>query len=260
MPAASKPSAATATTAQDAGPPSPAGAPLPVDLRRLQLPKIDLARPAGTQIFTALKAAILRLDLPPGCALSEAELGARFGASRTPVREALAQLRDAGLVVTYPSRGNFVTKLDAEKIREARYLREALEVANVARIVETGMSPAVEADLTACLVRQQEAIDAGNAEAFRAEDDLFHQRLALATGHARVAHVLAHEKMQIDRLRMIGRRDHDHLDTLHIQHCQIFDALKQRDMKLAISTTQAHLRAVLLVLAELTESHPEYFS
>lgn len=229
------------------------------DISRLQVPKLDLARPAGSQIFAALKAAILGMELPPGCALSEAELGTRFGASRTPVREALAQLRDAGLVTTFPSRGNFVTRLNADKVREARFLREALEVAAVARIVETGMAPEVEADLTQCLVRQQEAIDRGSAMLFQAEDDRFHQKLALATGYPRVARVLEHEKMQLDRLRVLSLRDRDHLDTLQIQHCQIFDALVARDMKLAISTTQSHLRSVLLVLAELTVSHAEYF-
>lgn len=229
-------------------------------LAQLRVPKLDLARPAGSQIFLSLKAAILAMDLPPGCILSEAELGARFGASRTPVREALAQLRDAGLVETLPSRGNFVTRLDADKLREARFLREALEVANVARIVEIGMSPEVDAALTQCLIRQQEAIDKGDETAFRAEDDAFHLELARATGFPRAAHVLEHEKMQLDRLRVIALRDHEQLDTLHIQHCQIYDALRERDMKLAITTMQAHTRAVLLVLAELTVSHAEYFA
>lgn len=244
---------------------APVNSPPPVreaaaqDVSRLQVPKVDLARPAGGQIFAALKAAILRMDLPPGCIIAEAEVGARFGASRTPVREALAQLRDAGLVTTLPSRGNFVTRLNADKIREARFLREALEVANVARIVEIGMAPAVEQDLMSCLIRQQEAIDAGNAQGFQIEDDLFHLKLALATGYPRVAHVLEHEKMQLDRLRVLALRDRSHLDTLHIQHCQIFDAIRERDMKLAISTTQNHLRSVLLLLADLTVSHADYF-
>lgn len=238
---------------------APSREPSPPDVSRLQVPKVDLTRPAGNQIFLALKAAILRMDLPPGCIISEADIGARFGASRTPVREALAQLRDAGLVTTIPSRGNFVTKLNADKIREARFLREALEVANVARIVETGMSAATEADLTQCLIRQQEAIDANDDLKFQAEDDLFHLKLAHATGYPRAAHVLEHEKMQLDRLRVLSLRDHDHLDTLHIQHCQIFDALRARDMKLAIGTTQNHLRSILLVLADLTVSHADYF-
>lgn len=230
-----------------------------LQLARLNAPKINLAAPAGAQIYQALRTAILAMDLAPGSIISEAEIGARFGASRTPVREALSQLRDAGLVMTLASRGNFVTKLNADKIREARFLREALEVANVARIVEIGMAPAVEQDLMNCLIRQQEAIDAGNAHGFQVEDDLFHLKLALATGYPRVAHVLEHEKMQLDRLRVLALRDRSHLDTLHIQHCQIFDAIRERDMKLAISTTQNHLRSVLLLLADLTVSHADYF-
>jgi hypothetical protein len=61
--------------------------------------------------------------------LSEAETGARFGASRTPVREAMTFLRDEGLIETIPSRGNFVTFLSESDIRSAQFIREALEVA-----------------------------------------------------------------------------------------------------------------------------------
>ncbi len=230
-----------------------------LQLARLNAPKINLAAPAGAQIYQALRTAILAMDLAPGSIISEAEIGARFGASRTPVREALSQLRDAGLVMTLASRGNFVTKLNADKIREARFLREALEVACVARLVETGLTKAVEADLTECLVRQQAALDAGNEVAFRAEDDRFHQTLARATGYDRVAHVLEHEKMQLDRLRVLSSRDRAYLDTLHIQHCQIFDAIRARDMRLAITTTQTHLRMILTVLVELAATHAGYF-
>ncbi len=228
-------------------------------IARLAVPKVDMARPAGSQIFAALKSAILHMDLAPGVIISETEIGLRFGASRTPVREALMQLRDAGLVTTLPSRGNFVTKLNAQKIREARFLREALEIASIAKLVELGLSDEVKEELTQCLVRQQAAIDGDDDHTFQAEDDLYHLTLARATGYPRVAHVLEHEKMQLDRLRVLALRDRAHLDTLHIQHCQIFDAICARDMRLAITTTQDHLRSILTVLADLTVSHSEYF-
>ena len=47
-------------------------------------------------------------------------------------------LRDEGLIVTLASRGNFVTALSDEGIRSAHFIREALELAAVNRICETG--------------------------------------------------------------------------------------------------------------------------
>ncbi len=236
--------------------PAPTDAP---DMARLGLPRLDMARPAGGQIFAALKAAILRMELPPGCALSEAELGQCFGASRTPVREALAQLRDAGLVTTLPSRGNFVTRLNAQKIREARFLREALEVANVTRIAEIGLNPAVEAELREGLSAQRKAIEDADDMTFQQLDDSFHLDIARATGYPRSAHVLEHEKMQLDRLRVLSLRERDHLETLHTQHCAIFEALRAGDPDRAAAATRDHLRSVLYLLDALTALHAEYF-
>jgi DNA-binding transcriptional regulator YhcF (GntR family) len=72
-----------------------------------RFPDIDQDQPTAQQIHAAMKSAILSLALPPGTRLSEAETGARFGASRTPVREAMTWLRDEGLIVTMPSKGEF---------------------------------------------------------------------------------------------------------------------------------------------------------
>jgi DNA-binding GntR family transcriptional regulator len=110
--------------------------PTPVALPDVPLPEIDQDQPTAERIHTAMKAAILSLALPPGTRLSEAETGARFGASRTPVREAMTWLRDEGLIVTQPSRGNFVTAFSEEGIRSAQFIREALEMAAILRICE----------------------------------------------------------------------------------------------------------------------------
>ena len=56
--------------------------------------------------------------LPPGLGLDEQHLADRFGASRTPVREALRQLAVTGLVEVRPRRGVIVTQTTPERIME----------------------------------------------------------------------------------------------------------------------------------------------
>ncbi|KEP71168.1 GntR family transcriptional regulator [Thioclava dalianensis] len=221
--------------------------------------QLDLTRPVGAQIFQTLKTAILRMELPPGCILSETEVASRFGASRTPVREAMAQLRDAGLVTTLPSRGNFVTLLNEGKIREAQFLREALELANVAALAANGPSPASQAEITATLKAQARALERGDDLAFQAEDDAFHLALARATGFARAARVLEHEKMQLDRLRVLSLRDHPHLYDLLSEHQAIADAIQARDVAGAVTAAKTHLRSVLAVLSTLVARNSDYF-
>lgn len=228
-------------------------------LATIALPKIDAARPAGEQIYQILRSAILEMALPPSCVVSEAEIGAKIGASRTPVREALLRLRQEGLIRTLPSRGNFVSRLSRSRILEAQFLREGLELANARRLAILGLPEDHEHTLRRILESQKTATQTEDYTTFHKLDDEFHLALANATGFARAAIVLEREKMQLDRLRALSLRVEGHLNRLLTEHQAMFDAIVQCDEKRAMETTEVHCRSVLDVLADLTERHQEYF-
>jgi DNA-binding GntR family transcriptional regulator len=78
-------------------------------------------------VYAAIVARIHRGELRPGDRVSEADVAARLGISRAPVREALSLLAYEGLIVRKPRSGNFIAELtqqDIEDIREARVLLE----------------------------------------------------------------------------------------------------------------------------------------
>jgi DNA-binding GntR family transcriptional regulator len=74
-----------------------------------------------------LRLAILGGDLPPGAPLVETALSQRFDVSRGPLREALRQLIEEGLVVTVPYTGTHVAPLSVDDVQEIYSLRTALE-------------------------------------------------------------------------------------------------------------------------------------
>src|SRR3954447_21144926 len=80
------------------------------------------------QIAERLRAAILCGDIPPGAPLVETALSERFDVSRGPLREALRQLIEEGLLVTVPYTGTHVASLSVEDVREIYSLRTALEI------------------------------------------------------------------------------------------------------------------------------------
>ncbi|MDG4646842.1 GntR family transcriptional regulator [Roseibacterium sp. SDUM158017] len=220
---------------------------------------LDFDQPTAVQIHAGLRAAILSLVLPPGTRVSEAEAGARFGASRTPVREAMTRLRDEGLIVTWPSRGNFVTPFSEDGIRTAQFIREALEMAAVARIAANGLTPEADSALTEALTAQEAAMAASDATAFQAADDAFHAALAEATGLVRVRTLVEREKTALDRLRALRLHDPGHLAALHDDHRQILKALRKGKAERAQRILRTHLAGVLDVLADLKTQHAEYF-
>jgi DNA-binding GntR family transcriptional regulator len=78
-------------------------------------------------IAAALRRAVLEGALHDGTVLRQAELAARFGVSRVPIREALLKLEAEGLVESRPRRGTVVVALDADAFEEILEMRAALE-------------------------------------------------------------------------------------------------------------------------------------
>jgi DNA-binding GntR family transcriptional regulator len=233
--------------------------PTPVALPDVPLPEIDQDQPTAERIHTAMKAAILSLALPPGTRLSEAETGARFGASRTPVREAMTWLRDEGLIVTQPSRGNFVTAFSEEGIRSAQFIREALEMAAILRICEVGLSAEDDARLSVALSAQRNAISFSDAAAFYAADDEFHAVIAGATGLPRVRTLILREKTALDRLRALRMEDMDYLRALEDEHKRMLNCLRKAKVDRLQRIVPKHLSRALDVMEELKASHGGYF-
>lgn len=79
-------------------------------------------------IAERLRAAILAGDIAPGAPLTETALSECFEVSRGPLREALRQLIEEGLLVTVPYTGTHVASLSIEDVREIYSLRTALEI------------------------------------------------------------------------------------------------------------------------------------
>src|ERR671917_2131527 len=82
---------------------------------------------SGAAAYERLRHAIMRLELAPGAAVSEAQLVDGFGFSKAAVRAALARLRAGGLVVAEPRRGHVIAPLTMRDVVEIYDLRLIIE-------------------------------------------------------------------------------------------------------------------------------------
>ena len=134
------------------------------------------------QIAERLRAAILAGDIPPGAPLVETALSESFDVSRGPLREALRQLIEEGLVVTVPYTGTHVAPLSVEDVREIYSLRTALEIFAIEQVWERR-----DDRFRAELVRRNDAlvatIDAGDDRASIETELAFHGLVYEASGH-----------------------------------------------------------------------------
>jgi DNA-binding GntR family transcriptional regulator len=139
--------------------------------------------PLSQAIRVTLEDDIVTGVLPPGTHLEENELAERFGASRTPVREALQQLAAAGVVEIRPRRGAIVPQPDINVVVELFEAMAELEAA-CARLAARRMT---EDDRRALLDAHERCKKAqsGSADQYYQENEAFHLAIYQA-GHNRI--------------------------------------------------------------------------
>lgn len=153
-------------------------------------------------VYVRLRDAIVDGSLAPGEQLRDAELAQWLGVSRTPVREALLRLGQAGLVVAAPGRSTTVSSLDARAAHDAQAVVAAMHEVAVATAV-----PLLTADdlarMRAANERFREAVAAGDVDAALAADDDFHAVPVAATGNAAIVSVLDQFTPLVRRLERV---------------------------------------------------------
>lgn len=219
-------------------------------------------RPAASQIFGFIRDAIISMELLPGQMISETALAQQFGVSRTPVREALIQLSNIGFVEVLPQRGTYVSKFCMDKILEARFIREALEVAVVTQLATNPDEGTRLEAVDSCekiIADQKTAATDDDALAFQSLDDQFHQTLASFTKYPRVASFIEAEKAHMDRVRNLSLHVSGQYKRILSQHAAITKAIKTGSADKSASAMSVHLKDVYNILEVIPLEHPEYF-
>src|SRR5579884_3942558 len=113
-------------------------------------------------VFDCLRTSIVSGDLAPGQRIVEADLAKQLEVSKSPVREAILQLKQDGLVIDAPKgRGVVVAPLKPTDVREIYAVREALETL-AARALAASPRPDRTAALQAIADRMRQALAEGD--------------------------------------------------------------------------------------------------
>jgi len=212
----------------------------------------------SSRIYELLREAIIQLKLRPGNLLSETELAKQFGVSRQPVRESFIKLAEAGLVEVRPQRGTYVQLISRLEVENARFIREAIEVA-FARKAAMGTAPGAVAALREIIARQEKAQQSGDPLDFLRQDEAFHRAIAQSIGCESAWKLLDTLRAQIDRVRFLSFSEATPLDVLITQHRAIVDAIDAGDPDRAERAMHEHLSELLKSLPKIAEAHPDLF-
>jgi len=207
---------------------------------------------AARRVERELRRAIITLDIQPGASLSEKDLADRYGVSRQPVREALINLGQAGLVEILPRRGTFVVKISLDQMRQARFIRESIEVAVVRRACVT-FDPAVRKQIDEILERQIEVAGTHQHYLFQREDEAFHFALAEGAGFPSAWEAIENTKAHMDRVCHLTLPLPETLPKLVDEHRRIMEAIDAQDADRAEAALKTHLSEILKALPKIKE-------
>ena len=178
---------------------------------------------------------ILRGTIAPGELVTERQIAAHLGMSRTPVREAVRRLEGEGTLERQRSGALVVRPYSMEEFLHALAVRRLLE-GEAARLAAGRMSAEIVEAARERIARLRRQ---GLADTARQDDRDFHAAIAQASGNPVLAGTIADLRKRTAMFRL-GRLP-ERLDEVCDEHLAILDALAAGDGDVARATMQTHI-------------------
>ena len=203
--------------------------------------KITRPQSLTALVVGELRARIVDGRLRLGEHLSENALAAELGISKTPVREALLQLKLDRLVDILPQRGTYVFRLGADDVVKVSELREILEVEAAAAAIKRNHALLVTR-MSEVLRDMRKAYAAGDNAAYRTIDGEFHRTIIDLCGNSFISDAYGPIGLRIQALRS-RLSDEAALNRLSFRdHCQMLKLIKSGSIARLQKLMRAHIR------------------
>lgn len=200
---------------------------------------------------------IVNINLKPGEKLNETELCKELNMSRTPVREAILDLTEKKLVLTYPQRGTYVAYIDPQLVEEVRYLRYSLESSLSALACDMITKEKLES-LNEIVVLQR-YYNGKNAKKLLELDKKFHRGIYEICNKLYLYNFVESISPHFDRTRYLSFECQTPMIVIE-DHEQLLEAIEKRDKVSAANIAMHHLERSLTDAPLLKKHYPNYFN
>jgi DNA-binding GntR family transcriptional regulator len=195
------------------------------------------------RVYALLRLRIRELTLPPGAPLRKEEIALELGVSRAPVSDAITRLAEEGLVDVFPQHGSFVAAIRGADVREALFIRAALETEAMRQLALLADAKVLRA-LDDNIAEQGKALKAGNLVQFYDLDEALHAAIFGAIAKPRALRLLEAARAPLDRVRRLALPEEGRPEQTLLEHRALIDAIRSGDGEYAAAAMRAHLMAV----------------
>lgn len=213
-------------------------------------------RPTAQLIADQLREHIVQGVFRPGQQINESVLAGQLKTSRGPVREALQRLAQEGFLVSHRNRGVFVLELSLEDVKEIYAVRETVETACAAILLDSGQDKIKKTckELQGIINDMAKHVSASNWQVLARLDMAFHKAFVSGSGNSRMIRIYetlaAEARMCILNLEVSYPR----LDVLVQEHQKLLDLLKAGDREGLQEAIRLHMQGAVEDLTSSEEA------
>lgn len=195
---------------------------------------------ASDNAYKVIKLWIQTGEIPPGGEIDDAEIAARLGTSRTPIREALLRLQNEGFVSIGRGKGIRALALSSTEMREIYQVISGLEMVAVSLLARKRPSSEQLESLFAATRVMEEALDAGDVNKWGEADEQFHRELLRLSGNKKLYEVGCSMRDFVLRAHMVALRlqTDEYRRSSTANHGQLIMSILTRNSQIA---AEAHL-------------------
>lgn len=192
------------------------------------------------QLREAIEEEVAIGKLRPGTHLDEAELAARFGVSRTPIRETLSLLAGEGLVELRPRRGAVVAQLSPRRLVEMFEVMGELE-AMTARLAARRIRDEDLSRLEAHHEQCAKAAEARDPDAYFYANEDFHQAIYRASQNDFLLEQATSLQRKLRPYRRLQLRVRNRMQRSLEEHSAVLNAIKHGLPDVAANELRGHV-------------------
>jgi DNA-binding GntR family transcriptional regulator len=191
-------------------------------------------------VLDDLRRRILTGDFKPGQKINESEIAARFGISRSPIREAFRVLERDGLITTLPRKGSYITDISVQDLKELFEIRRILELYAIDCIKKRALNspdeiPAMMKELDRSLLKKHDPYSVISG---------FHYTLVEFSLNSRLIELYKTLAVSLRRYWLIYHSKKGQRDISLEHHQGIANCLRKGDYSDAKKLIKSHLRYV----------------
>ena len=201
------------------------------------------------EVAADIKRAIISGIIKPGERINETKIAKDMGISRSPVREALQELKKEGVVINIPYKGTYVNLLGKKDIEDMYVIRGLLEAYAIGKVIENKNE-----NILKCLKKNVEdiekAVEKKQMKELVNKDIEFHRNICNFTGNKKLIDIWEGFQTQIEVLIKLESDFYERFKLLAVEHKELLSLIVEGKVKQAQEKVKAHILQALDFIKE----------